>query len=782
MSEPRHLHTISASQTSTGRHRALPHRLNAELGLHEEYTLSMVIPTRNESGNVSPLMDRLLPALAGIDAEIIFVDDSDDDTPVQIDSLSRRVLMPIRLIHREGSAREGGLGGAVTEGIRAAKGSWVCVMDADLQHPPELVSELYQKALTTDAEMVVASRHVAGGTAEEGFNIVRSGLSTGSTLLAKWLFPTGLSQVSDPMSGFFLVKKSSVNVDDLNPNGFKILLEILVRTPNLRVAEVGFEFGQRLSGESKASVTEGVRYLLLVANLRFGKDVVRLVRFGAVGLSGTVVNLLLVALFTEIFAIYYLVSAGLATQGSTLWNYLLTNRWVFGDRSGRHDRLTKLGLFYAVNNGALLLRAPMIAFFTAVLSVNYLISTALSLVILMLFRFVLSDSLIWTRRSGMPQHARTFNYNVHDLTSVESDARLPELEPFRVPSLQQEPHVRVRIGGHDRGDATVTKNSGQLSSFEYHDGAGPFGFQIKAVVGDTIDIRASRLLRHSPHVLYTNVVEPILRWTFVEKGYALVHGAAVAVDDDAYLITARTDTGKTTTTLRLLDRQRRASDRMQFLSDDLTLLGPDGEVLSYPKPMTISSHTVAAVKTPLLSSRERLTLPIQSRIHSREGRRLALFLARTPLPMATVNTIIQLLIPPPKYHVERLVPMAKKAVKAQLAGMFVIERSDEENTLLSSEDTLAVLMRNSEDAYGFPPYDEIRSYLFSMRGADLRSAELEIVSSALGDIRARRMCSSTLGWAEAILPEVCREFGKGRESRAATRIGDLSDSIATPAD
>ena len=781
MSEPRHLHTVSASQT-TGRRRVLPHHRSAGEELHATSRLTMVIPTRNESGNVVPLMDRLLPALAGIDAEIIFVDDSDDDTPMQIESLSQRMLMPIRLIHREGSARMGGLGGAVTDGIRAAKGSWVCVMDADLQHPPELVPELFQKALNSDVEIVVASRHTVGGTAEEGFNLLRSGLSTGSTLLAKCLFPKGLSQVSDPMSGFFLVKKSSIDVDELNPNGFKILLEILVRTPDLRAAEVGFEFGQRLSGDSKASVTEGVRYLMLVSNLRFGKDVARLARFGAVGLSGTVVNLFLVAMFTEIFAIYYLVSAGLATQGSTLWNYFLTNRWVFGDRSGRHDRLRKFGLFYAVNNGALLLRTPMIAFFTAVMSVNYLISTALSLVILMLVRFALSDSLIWTRRSGMSKHATTFSYNVHGLTSVESDARLPELEPFRVPSLQQEPHIRVRIGGRDGGDASVINDDGQMSSFEYHDGAGPLGFQIKATVGDTIDIRASRLLRHSPHVLYTNVVEPILRWTFVEKGYALVHGAAVAVDNDAYLITARTDTGKTTTALRLLDRQRRASDRMQFLSDDLTLLGPAGEVLSYPKPMTISSHTVAAVKTPLLSRRERLTLPIQSRIHSRDGRRLALFLARTPLPMATVNTIVQLLVPPPKYHVERLVPMAKKAVKAQLAGMFVIERSNEENSLLSSEDTLTVLMRNSEDAYGFPPYDEIRSYLFSMRGTDLRSAELEIVSSALGDIRARRMCSSTLGWAEAILPEVCREYGEERAAPAAMKIGKLSDSIATPAD
>ena len=82
------------------------------------------------------------------------------------------------------------------------------------------------------------------------------------------------------------------------------------------------------------------------------------------------------------------------------------------------------------------------------------------------------------------------------------------------------------------------------------------------------------ILRHSPHVLYTNVVEPILRWTFVEKGYALVHGACMAFGKDAYLVTARTDTGKTTTMLRILAQERRAVDNGAFLSDDLTLVSP----------------------------------------------------------------------------------------------------------------------------------------------------------------------------------------------------------------
>ena len=107
-------------------------------------------------------------------------------------------------------------------------------------------------------------------------------------------------------------------------------------------------------------------------------------------------------------------------------------------------------------------------------------------------------------------------------------------------------------------------------------------------MGERIEVIASPLLQRSPHVLYTNVVEPILRWTFASKGYALVHAACFADGDHAFMLTARTDTGKTTTTLKLLDHFP-----YSFLSDDLTIVCPDGRVLAYPKPLTISRHTVA---------------------------------------------------------------------------------------------------------------------------------------------------------------------------------------------
>jgi hypothetical protein len=309
----------------------------------------------------------------------------------------------------------------------------------------------------------------------------------------------------------------------------------------------------------------------------------------------------------------------------------------------------------------------------------------------------------------------------------------------------------VRIGNVTRArkqqEATPT---GAARHLRYTESLGVLGFGMDITMGDTIDVLASPILRHSPHVLYTNVVEPILRWTFVEKGYALIHGACIAVGTDAYLVTARTDTGKTTTMLKILARQRRTVDRTAFLSDDLTLLAPNGRVLSYPKPLTISFHTVKAINSALLTRGEQLVLPFQSRIHSRSGRRFAFLLTQTKLPVATINTIIQFLVPPPKYHVQRLVPSVKVTPEARLAGMFVIQRGGEGNQILENAEALDILMTNCEDAYGFPPYPAIKEFLYGSTTSNLQQIERSIVQQALDPCPTTLLRSTTMDWAERI--------------------------------
>jgi dolichol-phosphate mannosyltransferase len=320
--------------------------------------------------------------------------------------------------------------------------------------------------------------------------------------------------------------------------------------------------------------------------------------------------------------------------------------------------------------------------------------------------------------------------------------RLPELERFRVERLDHAPTIHVRVARVSRRSSRLVHDLVfMVRHHHYDEGLGAIGFGVDIFVGRTTELVVTPLVARSPHVLYTNVVEPTLRWALVKKGYALAHGACIAFGDEAFLITARTDTGKTTTILRLLDNYR-----CSFLSDDLTIVAPDGTVLTYPKPLTISRHTAAAVRTPLLSAWERAALILQSRIHSRSGRQFAQLIARLAFPAATINAITQFIVPPPKYHVDRLVPGVDCAQSARLAGMFVIERGGSGDVRLAPAEAVETLVENTDDAYGFPPYPFIEHFLHSGNGRDLRAEERSIIASALGELPTVLLRSSTMDW------------------------------------
>jgi dolichol-phosphate mannosyltransferase len=233
----------------------------------ETPVISLVIPTFNESANVGELLARLTATLpADAPCEVIFVDDSTDDTPAVVTEAARRSRLAVSVHHRE--VPEGGLGGAVALGLRQASAPWIVVMDADLQHPPTLVPDLVTAGEAAEADLVVATRYADGGSRaglDGGFRKVASG---GSTALAKALFPRRLRNVSDPMSGFFAVRAASLDPDVLRPLGYKILLELVVRCRLSRVTEVPYQFQDRFAGESKANFGEGLRFLRHLMVLR----------------------------------------------------------------------------------------------------------------------------------------------------------------------------------------------------------------------------------------------------------------------------------------------------------------------------------------------------------------------------------------------------------------------------------------------------------------------------------------------------------------------------------
>jgi dolichol-phosphate mannosyltransferase len=230
-------------------------------------SFSIIVPTFNEATNIAALLERIGRNTEASETEIIIVDDSTDDTArnarVAAEQLAQRVIVIERPIP------VGGLSGAVIEGLRVADGDWCVVMDGDLQHPPELLPTLLRTGIEAGADIVVASRYRPGGDSAGLQNAPRRFVSRASTTLAKTLFPRRLAGCSDPMTGFFALRRASVRPDDLHPLGFKILLEILVRS-RLRLVEVPFVFGVRGGGESKASLTQGLAFLRQLAGLRIG--------------------------------------------------------------------------------------------------------------------------------------------------------------------------------------------------------------------------------------------------------------------------------------------------------------------------------------------------------------------------------------------------------------------------------------------------------------------------------------------------------------------------------
>jgi glycosyltransferase involved in cell wall biosynthesis len=219
------------------------------------HRVSIILPTYNEADNIRPLCARLARALGGLSHEIIFVDESTDGTDRQIAELARHSPQ-IRLIHH-GERR--GLAAAVVEGIQAARGEAVCVLDADLQHPPEVVPALVEALDRTRADLAVASRYIPGGS-YEGLTPLRRLMSLTATGMARTLLLRARA-VTDPMSGFFAFRRGIVEGVPLRPLGFKILLEVLVRGRVTKIVEVPYRFELRRGGESKLTMRQNAQFL-----------------------------------------------------------------------------------------------------------------------------------------------------------------------------------------------------------------------------------------------------------------------------------------------------------------------------------------------------------------------------------------------------------------------------------------------------------------------------------------------------------------------------------------
>jgi len=366
----------------------------------------------------------------------------------------------------------------------------------------------------------------------------------------------------------------------------------------------------------------------------------------------------------------------------------------------------------------------------------------------------------------------TYRYDIAGIVTIGSQIKLPELEFFRAQWVaDSDVDIAVRIGDVGRrsprpralmtqyvehpsaeagGSGAVDADTPSVT-LRYEEHLGRFGANFRVDLGDTITVTVGPLLARSPHVVYTNVIEALLRFVMVDRGHMLLHSATVSLDGVGVMLSALTDTGKTATVLRLL---REHGGR--FLSDDMTIVAPDGTALCFPKPLTISAHTLRAVQAEDLSRREWRRLQWQSRLHSKGGRSIALTLSRFNLPIMGINALTQILVPPPKYSVDRLVP-TRFGSGTRVEELFVIERGAPRLAELDREETLRRMLTNTDDAYGFPPFKYFApAVTIGGRGyRELRAREEEILRDFLSHVRARVLASDTFGWADAI-PELLR--------------------------
>jgi len=354
-------------------------------------TVSIIIPTYNEKDNIAPLLARIDKALSGYDYDILIVDDGSSDGTIEAASeLASRY--PVKVIVRR---NQRGLATAVVHGLEKASGQIIGVMDADLQHPPEVIPELI-KALQGGADMVVASRYIEGGGCPN-WGLSRKIISRVALVISHLLLPS-TRPVKDPLSGFFMFRRQSVAPEKLKPIGYKISLEVMLTGRFQRVVEVPYIFEDRSAGKSKLNPGQQIDYLRHLFSLmaRTG-ELKRLLKFCVVGLSGVIVNQGLLWLLTEFGGLAYYVSALFAIEASIISNFVLNDYFTFADRrTGRGRsfimRLLKFNVTCLAGAG---IQYVLLLLFTSVLGIHYLISNLIAIAVAFLWNYFMSSWWTW---------------------------------------------------------------------------------------------------------------------------------------------------------------------------------------------------------------------------------------------------------------------------------------------------------------------------------------------------------------------------------------------------
>jgi dolichol-phosphate mannosyltransferase len=325
----------------------------------DKMPLSVILPTYNESQNISKMLDSIAEALPrNAPAEIIVVDDNSPDGTADIAANHAKNLgihdkrLHIRVVRRQGKQ---GLSSAILAGVHEATGEVVVVMDSDLSHPAHTIPKMLEEIRQSRCDIVVASRYIKGG-AISGWPFKRKLMSKGATKIAK--YSLGI-KIKDPMSGFFAFRRHIIHGIKFDSIGYKMLLEMLVKVRGARIKEIPYTFTNRCAGASKLDSKVMFDYIRAVWRLyRYGRAAsserrtsVRFFskagRFYTVGASGLLVNYVVSFILSALFpGIWYLHATVVGIIFSITSNFVLNKIWTFEDRDfAARKTLLQYGMF-----------------------------------------------------------------------------------------------------------------------------------------------------------------------------------------------------------------------------------------------------------------------------------------------------------------------------------------------------------------------------------------------------------------------------------------------------
>ncbi len=359
---------------------------------------SLIIPTYKEAKNIPQIVEqlsRLLDSQLAGDYELIVVDDNSPDDTWKVALELTADYPQLRVMRR---IDERGLSTAVIRGWQAARGEVLGVIDADLQHPPELLLQLWSE-IQRGADLAVASRHVEGGGVSD-WSIIRRLLSRGAQTIGLILLPGVIGRVSDPMSGYFMVRRQCLVGRPLSPLGYKILIEVLGRGKVPWIGEVGYVFQERQAGESKVTWKQYVEYLQHLLRLRLSLGHIgRFIRFGVVGFSGVFVDMAVFYLLREHVELGLTRSAILSAEVAILNNFLWNDVWTFGDISrhqrGWRKRFKRFLKFNLICLAGLILNVLLVNLLFNVFGINEYVSKLIAIAAVTVWNFWINLKLSW---------------------------------------------------------------------------------------------------------------------------------------------------------------------------------------------------------------------------------------------------------------------------------------------------------------------------------------------------------------------------------------------------